>query len=115
MLDMPAIPIFEPDGFLRLERFAQHPVREDRIGHDGEEDFLGQLKEVRLCKGGAGDECSAQAVSAVFEGTPVVFLGDERDVVDEHEVEEGVDELCAVGSIVSVSANRVDCKRCCGL
>lgn len=78
--------VFEPDGFLGLQRFAEHPVREDRVEHDGEEDFLGQLEQVVLVEGGAGDERAADAFAAVFELAPVVFLGDERDVVDHHEI-----------------------------
>jgi hypothetical protein len=40
VLEMPAIDVFEPGSFLRLEGFSQHPVRQDRVRYDGEENLL---------------------------------------------------------------------------
>ena len=95
---MAAVRVFDPDGFLGLQGLAEHPVREDGVDHDGEEDFLGELEQVVLVEGCAGDEGCADALAAVFKFTPIGFLGDEGDVVYHHEVEEAVDELCAVGT-----------------
>lgn len=75
-----------PYGFLRLERFAQHPVRQYRVCHDGEEDLLRQLQKVILLEAVALDVCAAEAFASMLELAPVVLLGDERDVVNKEEV-----------------------------
>jgi hypothetical protein len=99
VLDVAAAAVAEPDGFLRLQRFAEHPVRQDRVRHYGEEDLFGELQEVVLVERGAGHEGRADALAAVFEFAPVGFLGNEGNVVYHHQVEERVDELSAVGAM----------------
>jgi hypothetical protein len=68
--------------FLRPQRFAHRSVRGDRVGHDEEENFLGQLQDVVLAERGTGHNGGVQSLAPVLEFAPVAFLRDERDVVD---------------------------------
>jgi len=91
---------FKPDGFLRLQSFTKHPVGEDGVHHCGEENFSRELENIVFVKRGTRYECRAEALAAVFESSPIILLGDEGDIVDDHEIEQTVDELCAVGTII---------------
>lgn len=97
--------IFEPNSFLCLEGFSEHPMCKDRVCHDGEKYLLGQLEEVVLVESCAGDDCRADTFASVLEFAPIIFLRDEGDIVDHHEVQERINELRAVGAmIVSVAS-----------
>lgn len=71
---------------------------EDGVHHCWEEDFPGKLEKVVLVEGRTRHECGAETLAAVFKFSPVILLGYEGDIVDEHQIEQAVDELCAIGT-----------------
>lgn len=74
MLYMATVGMFEPNGFLRLERLTKHPVGQDTVGHGWEENLLGQLKKVVLSKALARHEGGPKATASILKIAPVSFL-----------------------------------------